>query len=428
MKAKFKLPWSRRASTLKSVSHPQAVEDEATISSVLGAMAAEEHQAAPEAEPPAEAPNAQSLWFLPPALRNWFDPQDWRPLLPFLLITLSPLPFFLLVGFFGGAWSILALLWTTLALFVADEVLLQSKTTLTDTDTDAAQVRGDRLSILLAGVHFLLLPFAIWVLAGGAGLGFFAWIAAFFAFGLWFGQVANSTAHELIHRSDRWPFWTGAWIFTSLLFGHHTSAHRLVHHRFVATPDDPNTAAEGESFYTFALRAWPGAFVSGYEMECNLQGRRTAAGLRNFNPYWIYVGGAVLWVVSVGYLFGIDGVLAYLLLCAHAQLQLLLSDYVQHYGLLRRETETGGLEPAGAAHSWDAPHPVSALLMLNAPRHADHHAHPARPFPALQLATGRGAPLLPFSLPVMATIALVPRLWHRVMDRRLAALKAQWPL
>ena len=345
----------------------------------------------------------------------------WRPLRPFLLATLLPVPLLLLAGGFGGVFSLLALLWMTGVLFAIDEIGrrrgLEGPAPLV---TDMA----DRLSVVLAVLHFGLLGFAVWALSGAAGLGFFGWVATFLAFGLWFGQVSNSNAHELIHRSDKRLFRLGMWVYISLLFGHHTSAHRLVHHRFVATTDDPNTAAEGENFYLFAARAWPGAFVAGYEMEEHLREKREAGGFRDLNPYTIYIAGGLGFAGLFLTLFGFDGLLAYLLLCGHAQVQLLLSDYVQHYGLLRRKLPSGTLEPASVQHSWDAPHPLSGLMMLNAPRHADHHAHPSRPYTELRLSPGGRAPILPYSLPAMATIALIPHLWHRVMDRRLAKVRA----
>jgi alkane 1-monooxygenase len=103
-------------------------------------------------------------------------------------------------------------------------------------------------------------------------------------------------------------------------------------------------------------------------------------------------------------------------LCLYAQTQLLLSDYVQHYGLRRAEVN-GRAEPVGPQHSWNAPNPFSSALMLNAPRHSDHHARPARPYPGLEL-NRETMPILPYSLPMMAVIALVPPLWRRVMDKR----------
>ena len=53
--------------------------------------------------------------------------------------------------------------------------------------------------------------------------------------------------------------------------------------------------------------------------------------------------------------------------------------------------------------------------MLNAPRHSDHHSHPARPYPALRLGEPDEAPRLPWPLPVACTLALFPPLWKRAI-------------
>jgi len=95
-----------------------------------------------------------------------------------------------------------------------------------------------------------------------------------------------------------------------------------------------------------------------------------------------------------------------------------MSDYVQHYGLRRTVGPDGRPEPVGPRHSWNAPHWFTSALMLNAPRHSDHHAHPSRPYPELTLPAPDTAPTLPHSLPVMACLALWPSQWRRVMDPR----------
>jgi alkane 1-monooxygenase len=277
----------------------------------------------------------------------------------------------------------------------------------------------DRLSVLLAGAHFLLLIAAIYGLSGRAGYGPVGWFIAFFAFGIWFGQVSNSNAHELIHRRDRRLRALGATLYVTMLFGHHASAHRLVHHRFVATLDDPNTAQMGESFYRFVLRAWPGSFIAGYEMEFAIRQRRAARRrVPPVHPYLWYLGGSALTALIVVLFFGFTGFLAWLLLAGYVQLQLLLSDYVQHYGLRRRALSLGKVEPLGARHSWDAPKPFSSALMLNAPHHADHHLHPDRGWADLNADRQSLAPILPYSLPVMGAIALWPAKWRQVMDKR----------
>ena len=347
----------------------------------------------------------------------------------FALVTFAPVPLIALGAVFGGIWPWLALLWIAGLIFALDRLIARAAP---DAPEGSEFPAADGLSVALGITHFLLLFVVVGALSGVTGISWPARLALLIATGMFFGQVSNSNAHELIHRADKRLFTLGKWVYISLLYGHHTSAHRLVHHRFVATPGDPNTAVLGESFWSFAPQAWIGAFRAGWEMERNLreavprgEGRALRARLAALNPYVTYVLGGLWFVALIGTIFGLSGVIAYLFLCLYAQMQILLADYVQHYGLLRRALDEERYEPVTEAHSWDAPDPVSALFMLNAPRHSDHHAHPARPYPALRLGDLRapGRPVLPRSLPAMATLALIPPLWHRVMDHRVLALR-----
>lgn len=333
----------------------------------------------------------------------------------FSVATLVPLPLLALGAWLGGPWIWLALLYLTLFTFMLDQaVAMASRNAAQGAEFPAA----DQLSTVLALAHFALLPLGIWALAGGTGLGAAERVAVLLAFGLFFGQVSNSNAHELIHRGSLGLFSLGKWVLISLLFGHHTSAHRLVHHVHVATPKDPNSALPGESYYRFLPRAWVGSFRAGLAAE---RARVARAEGPRMNPYVSYVGGALVLLALALVLAGWRGLLAYLALAFYAQAQLMLSDYVQHYGLNRRTLPDGRPEPVGPQHSWNTRHWFSSALMLNAPRHSDHHAHPARPYPALQLP--ETAPLLPYSLPAMCAVALVPPLWRRMMDKRAAKVR-----
>ncbi len=132
-------------------------------------------------------------------------------------------------------------------------------------------------------------------------------------------------------------------------------------------------------------------------------------------PVPCFVMALALWIAGWG------GLAVLLGLAGFAQSQLLLSDYVQHYGLRRRIRADGKHEPVAARHSWNAPHWFTGHMMLNAPRHSDHHAHPARRYPDLARPHLGTTPMLPRSLPVMSVVALVPPLWRRSMDKRVAA-------
>ena len=329
----------------------------------------------------------------------------------FTIITLTLVALLAAGLVLGGGYAGAALFYITVFTFFMDKI---AGLAAPDAPEGAEFPAGLGLSVVLGLVHFPLL-FGGALTIGSGRLEAWEGVALFFGLALFLGQVSNSNAHELIHRGARAPRALGVAVYTSLLFGHHASAHRLVHHVHAATDRDPNTARLGEGFWRYAARAWAGSFRQGFRAEQALSARK-----RRLHPYAIYGGGAFAALVGVGLLGGPSALLAYVGLCIYAQLQLLLSDYVQHYGLMRAPREGGRLEPMGARHSWNAPQGFSSGLMLNAPRHSDHHANPGRAYPGLRL-DREAMPILPHSLPVMAVLALVPPLWRRVMDRRARA-------
>ena len=336
-----------------------------------------------------------------------------RSFIAFTAATLLPFPFLLAGALFGGWAPWIALLYVTLFIAGVDTFFSPRSE-----DGEAGEdEEADLLSMMLAGVHGVLLIVVIWSLSGhGIGLLSFDGIALFVATGLFFGQVSNSNAHELIHRGQRHLHLIGVALYTSLLFGHHASAHRYVHHTHVGTPKDPNTSRLNENFWRFLKRAWIGSFRAGLAVEKARLKRQGLSEWDRHNPYLIYLGGGVLCILFALLIGGLSGLIVYLSLCAFAQTQLMVSDYVQHYGLQRRELADGKYEPVGIQHSWNSPHWLSSLWMLNAPRHSDHHAHPAKPYTSLENPARGEAPMLPYALPIMACIALWPKLWKKVMN------------
>jgi alkane 1-monooxygenase len=327
----------------------------------------------------------------------------------FVLSTCLPAFLIAIAAVFAGPWPVMAMLSLTLMVAGLDHLVARVTAPLPEQENRSADV----LSALLAIIHLTLVPLVVWALSGGF-LSSVDKICLFIASGIFFGQISNANAHELIHRRKRLLFRLGTWTYISLLFGHHVSAHLLIHHRLVGTRADPSTSRLGESYYRYAARAWLGSFTAAYKAEA----RRLQQVQRSpfETPFTTYALGAVLFLAIAYAVGGGIGVAWFLGVVMFAQQQLLLCDYVQHYGLQRRHDASGRLEPIGDRHSWNAPHWYSAGMMLNAPRHSDHHAHPYRPYP--MLAMSEQGPVLPRSLPVMAVLALFPPAWRRVMDPR----------
>ena len=337
-----------------------------------------------------------------------------NPLPIFAAVTLTAPALIAAGAIWGSVWALSGWLWISVLAAILDEFVNMTLATAEGDEFPAAV----GLTITLAVVHM-----AVWVLviatAGGA-TGLVTWekCLVIFSAGLFMGQVSNSNAHELIHRPSRWLRRAGRWVYISVLFGHHCSAHPLVHHIHVGTHADPSTARRGEHFYRFFFRAWKGSFIEGLRAENKRFPRSNKPTWKH--PYVAYILGAIVVMMAAFIIGGPKGLLAGLFLAGFTQLQLMQADYVQHYGLFRKTLPNGKYEPVSERHSWNTPHIMSSALMLNAPRHSDHHANPIRPFPSLRLSNE--IPMLPRSLPVMAVLALFPKTWHRVMDPR----AAQW--
>ncbi|MEM5542179.1 alkane 1-monooxygenase [Sulfitobacter sp. AS92] len=325
----------------------------------------------------------------------------------YVIASLTPAMLIAAAALWGGVWPVLALLSITVHVAFMDRL---------GRAVPLSERSGRALTLALAVAHLLLLPLGVWAIGGAAHLEVWDRALIFAALGLFLGQISNSNAHELIHAPRRLHRRIGTAIYISLLHGHHVSAHLRVHHPAAATPADPNSAPKGMGFWHFLLSASWGEFRAGWRADTAQRARKV--GARGLHPYVVYLGGAALALLTALLLGGVPGLLGYLGLAAYAQMQLLLSDYVQHYGLRRQQRADGRFEPIGPQHSWNAPKWYSAAMMLNAPRHSDHHMRPARAFPALEVT--EEMPKLPYSLPIMAVIALAPPIWRRVMDARVA--------
>jgi len=327
-------------------------------------------------------------------------------------ITLPPMLLLILAGALWGGFAWGALVWLTLVAALADRLL--EPPTSPDPEEPTAPW-ADALSIGLAAGHFLVLFATTGAIAAGSLTGWQG-LALFLATASFMGQVSHPNAHDLIHRRAVVLRAFGAAVYSSVGFGHHVSAHRLVHHRHVGTPDDPNTPEPEESFYTYLPRAWRGSFEAGIVAEIDRLERRGRGPNHVANPYWLWLGGAVATLIGVVAAGGPFAALVLIGLAALTGAQILMSDYVQHYGLQRLILPNGRVEPVAAHHSWNAPKGFSSYLMMNAPAHSEHHLHPDRSYERLDMRAE--VPTLPFSMPVMAVIALVPGIWYRMMDKR----------
>jgi alkane 1-monooxygenase len=115
----------------------------------------------------------------------------------------------------------------------------------------------------------------------------------------------------------------------------------------------------------------------------------------------------IVWEVPVFFL--IQSVLAFSLLE--------LVNYVEHYGISRKEIAPGQYERVNPMHSWNTSHLVSNFFLFQLQRHSDHHYNAIKRYQVLDHYDE--SPQLPFGYPSMILTAMVPPLWFGMMDSRL---------
>jgi alkane 1-monooxygenase len=232
--------------------------------------------------------------------------------------------------------------------------------------------------------------------------------------------LAINTAHELGHKNSRIEKWLAKIALAVPAYGHFTVDHNLGHHRNVSTPSDPSSARMGESIYKFARREIPGALREAWLLEKDRLARRGKwvwsvknQILQSFAVSAVLVAGLVV-------AFGWIAVPFILLHNAFAWWQLTSANYVEHYGLLRQKDTSGKYERCQPHHSWNSNHIYSNLVLLHLERHSDHHTHPTRRYQSLRHYDD--LPSLPSGYFGSYLLAYVPKLWFRIMDKRLLAL------
>ncbi len=236
------------------------------------------------------------------------------------------------------------------------------------------------------------------------------------------GAIGITFAHELVHRSGRRERVLGDVLLALVSYPHFAIEHVHGHHRHVATPQDPATARLGEGFYQFLPRTVWGSVVHAWGIERERLAKRNRGVWSVGNTMLRYAATMAVLYGGVYGIWGARGLTLFVLQGVGALTLLEAINYVEHYGLERRAHSPDKYERVSVRHSWDSSHRLSNWLLINLARHSDHHLTASRRYPAL--ATREQAPQLPAGYGTMLLLALVPPLWRRVMDPRVAAERA----
>ncbi len=239
--------------------------------------------------------------------------------------------------------------------------------------------------------------------------------------GLVSGAIGVTVAHELGHRRSKANRFVAALLLTSVSYLHFLVEHNRGHHRRVATPADPATARLGESLYEFLPRTLFGSLVSAWDLE---RGRLEAAKQPVLSRKNLVVWAMLLPpVVVFGLLITLGPKTASFFVIQSAVAILLLEtvNYIEHYGLVRRQNADGKFERVGPAHAWSSDRRVANLFLFNLLQHAHHHMDAGRAYQ--ELIGVKGSPQLPAGYAELILTAWLPPLWRRRIHPRLPTVK-----
>lgn len=228
--------------------------------------------------------------------------------------------------------------------------------------------------------------------------------------------MSITVAHELGHKRVAFERQLGEMLLCTAMYGHFQIEHVQGHHWHVATPNDPATSRLNESFYRFWPRSVFGGLASAWRIEAREMRRNDRPTLSHHNRMLRYFA-MQCGVLAACHALAGPGAFGALFCALQAVVGFTLLEavnYLEHYGLQRRQRADGSYEPVDPTHSWNANSAMTNYVLFRLGRHSDHHAYPCRRYQILR--SHDESPNLPVGYPSAILLALVPPLWFRVMN------------
>ncbi len=250
-----------------------------------------------------------------------------------------------------------------------------------------------------------------WII--GQGVAWY-WILFFTAAIGGAGGAAIITAHELVHRPEKYENFLGGLMLSFVCYATFKVEHVRGHHVNVSTPEDASSARLGQSLYRFLPRALIMNPYNGFRLEAKRLKQKgyKVISVHNELIWWSLL--SLSFAIAAYVVGGIYALAFYLAQALIAIVSLEMVNYIEHYGLERRKLPNGRYERVSPLHSWNASGRLQNAQMLNLMRHSDHHANPLRRYQILRHFDE--APQMPRGYQYMLNLCLFPKRWFALMD------------
>lgn len=316
--------------------------------------------------------------------------------------------------YFDGYWSYFALAFGFVLIPLLELVLPKSVQNFSKEEEKVVKKKAiyDWLIYLNVPAQFALLFFFLWKITA-VDLTTFELIGKTVSMGLACGILGINVAHELGHRHKKSEQNMSKALLLTTLYMHFFIEHNRGHHKNIATVLDPATSRRGENIYQFYFRSVTQGYLSAWKLE-NSRLRKQGTSIFSFRNEMIqFTAIEGLFMLGIFLVFGLTGLIGFIFASIFGFLLLETVNYIEHYGLERKEIQDGVYEKTKPCHSWNSNHPLGRLLLYELTRHSDHHFHAGRKYQVLRHFDI--APQMPTGYPGMMITALIPPLWFSIM-------------
>lgn len=339
----------------------------------------------------------------------------WRRYKYFLPIIVLPAIMYISFNFLGY-WSFFAFVFVygfipamefiftgTAENFTAEEEAIERK-----------DIYYDILIYSMVPLQFTILGLYLWTITTKP-LQIYEFVGITLAMGLACGALGINVAHELGHRTKKYEQFMAKILLMTTSYMHFFIEHNRGHHKNVSTPLDPATSRLNQTFYAFWFRSVIGSWIDAWKLEA-YRLKKTKQNFWNplHNEMLRFQIIQFLFTVAIYLFFGWMGVFGFIISSIIGFSLLEVVNYIEHYGLMRKQLPNGAYEKVKPHHSWNSGHELGRIFLFELTRHSDHHFNPSRKYQILR--HFENAPQMPSGYLAMIPLALVPPLWFKIMN------------
>ncbi|MDT8414997.1 MAG: alkane 1-monooxygenase [Flavobacteriaceae bacterium] len=331
------------------------------------------------------------------------------------------IPVVAVTGFYFGGWGMYAVVFYAFVLLPFAEILLPLQTENISVD------KAEKLSknTLYDWMLYLNVPIVYGILFYGLqtvsnhSLSNLEFTGLVISTGIVLGANAINVAHELGHRDAFGERFLAKVLLWPSLYSHFYVEHNHGHHLDVGTPKDPSTARFNQPLYFFWIQSVFGTYFKAWKIQRKLNKSNTQNFLSTTNDMLMFTVFQLMYLLLVYLVFGATALLFAIAAAIVGMLLLETINYIEHYGLRRKQLPSGRYERVAEIHSWNSNHTLGRIVLYELTRHSDHHYKSNKKYQLLHC--HKSSPQLPFGYPTSMVLAFVPPLWFAIMNRRIPA-------